>query len=329
MRSTTKANRTGRKARQDRLARLDSLLPQRLDASESAFLLRQLEYVATRTYDVQYPLLYARKYIPINNTIDRAASSYTYSQYSQVGMAKLLASYADDLPRSDVYAKEFNSAIKPIGASYGYNIQEIRAAMRANIALDQKKSNAARRSVEVEVDRVLSTGDSAAGLNGFINQANALLFVVPNGGGGTPDWASKTALEILHDMVNICAFIPTSTGQVEQPDTLLLPKAQYTLISTTPYSQVASDLTILEYFKRNQPGVSVGMWPKLAGAGTGATDRMIAYERNPDKIEGIIPQEFEQFAPEQQGLSFQVACHARIGGVVAYYPLSMAVGDGI
>jgi hypothetical protein len=130
-------------------------------------------------------------------------------------------------------------------------------------------------------------------------------------------------------MVNICVFIPANTGNVEEPNAIVVPRSQYTQIATTPYSQTASDLTVLEYFKRNMPQVEVGMWPLLKGQGVGGTDRLIAYNRDPDKFEGIIPQEFEQFPPEQEGLVFKIACHGRIGGVVFYYPLSMAVGDGI
>lgn len=320
---------TGRLGRAGSRRRDAVVVSRRLDNSENAFLLRQVEFIASRTYDQMYPLLYARKFVPVNNQVDRAAQTYTYAQYSQVGVAKLLQSYADDIPRSDVYVKEFSSPIRGLATEYGWSIQEIRQAMRAQVPLDQKKSNAARRAIEVLIDRILAFGDSASGLTGMINQANALSFTVPNGNLGSPDWASKTPIEILSDMANISAFVPTSTGNVEEPNTLLLPRAQYTLISTTPYSQTASDLTILEYFKRNHPGVEVGMWPLLKGQGVGATDRMLVYDRNPDKLEAIIPQEFEQFPPEPRKLNFDVACHARVGGVVFYYPLSMAVGDGI
>lgn len=301
----------------------------RLDASENAFLLRQIEFIQTRSYDVKFPLLYARKFIPVNNAVDRAAATYTYHSYTQVGVAALLASYADNLPRADVFVTETSSAIKGGAISYGYSILEIRQAMRANVPLDQKKANAARRGVEVLIDRILAVGDSATGLVGMINQANSLAFTIPNGALGSPDWLSKKPLEILSDMVNICTFIPIQTNNVEEPNALLLPRSQYTQIATTPYSQTASDLTVLEYFKRNMPQVEVGMWPLLKGQGTGSTDRMIAYNRDPDKFEAIIPQEFEQFPPEQEGLVFSVACHFRIGGCVFYYPLSMAVGDGI
>lgn len=56
---------------------------------------------------------------------------------------------------------------------------------------------------------------------------------------------------------------------------------------------------------------------------------MVCYRRSPDALEAIVPQEFEQFPAQERGLEFVVPCHAKCGGVVLYYPLSMAYGDGI
>ena len=102
------------------------------------------------------------------------------------------------------------------------------------------------------------------------------------------------------------------------------------VLFTTPMSATIPNVTILEYFLRTSQYVkSVDVWNKLAGAGSGGVDRMVAYRRDPDALELIIPQEFEQFAPQQEGLEWQVPCHARCAGVVSYYPLSIAYGDGI
>ena len=301
-----------------------------LDASENAFLLRQVEQIAARTYDKKYPKLYARKFVPINGSIDRGAQTYTFARYSQFGMAQLLNAYSDQLPRSDVKVTEESIQIKGMGASYGYSLQDLRAAMMANVPLDQKKANAARRGFELLVDRILAIGDTATGMVGMLNQPNALAYTVPNGASGVATWADKTPLEILADMVGICLFIPNSTGQVEEPNSLILPRTQYTQIATTPmFSVGGSDLTILEYFKRNMPQVDVGMWPKCAGIGANGTDIMMAFDKSPDAFEGVIPQEFEQLPPQQEGLNFTVPCHGRIGGVVFYYPLSQAIGAGI
>lgn len=299
-----------------------------LDASENAFFARALEQVKAKTYDIKYPALRAREFVPVDNTIDNATQTITYRQYSQVGMAKLLASYADDLPRSDVKATEFSAQVKGIGASYGYNLQEIRAAARAQTDLEGKKAAAARRAVEVVIDRIIAKGDAATGLLGLLNQPNALSYTVPNGVGGSATWALKTAAEKLKDMVNICEYVPKQTKEVEKVDTLIMPRDQYTLISTERFSD-SSDLTTLEVFKKNYPGVKVESWDLLDTAGAAATDRMVAYRNSPDVLEVAIPQEFEQLPAQERNLEFVVPCHGRIGGVLAYYPMAIAYGDGI
>lgn len=301
-----------------------------LDASENAFLRQQLEYVKTQMYNRKYPNLRARSFIPVATDVPSEKSTVTYKSYSQVGMAQLLASYADDLPRSDVFAEETSIQVKPIGAAYGYDLIEIRQSQAAGVDLENKKAAAARRSVEILIDRILAVGDSATGLKGLLNQSNTLTFTVPNGGGGVATWANKTASEIIADMVNICEYVATQTNEVEAVDTLLLPRTQFTQISTTRANDNAgSDLTILEYFRRNYPGVTVASWLRLAAAGANSTDRMVAYHRDPDYLQAIIPQEFEQMPAQEKGLNFEVPCHARIGGVIAYYPMSIAYGDGL
>ncbi len=43
-------------------------------------------------------------------------------------MAKIISSYASDLPRADVKGKPTTAIIKSLGDSYGYSIQEMRAS---------------------------------------------------------------------------------------------------------------------------------------------------------------------------------------------------------
>ena len=74
----------------------------------------------------------------------------------------------------------------------------------------------------------------------------------------------------------------------------------------------------------------VDFWHKLDladAAGTGP--RMVTYQRDPEVLELVIPQEFEQFPPQARNLAFVVPCHARVGGVVVYYPLAIVYTDGL
>lgn len=300
-----------------------------LDASENVFFSRALELVKTRTYDRKYPNLRAREFVPLDPEIDNAAETIRLRSYSQVGIAKLLASYAEDLPRADVLANEATFSVKGIGASYGYNLQEVRAANKTGTSLDSKKAAAARRAVEVVIDRVLSSGDAATGLTGLLNIPNALSYTVPaDGTGASALWTAKTPALIVRDMVGICEFIVNQTAEIESPNMLLLPRANYTLIRTTRFDS-NSDKTILDWFKAQYPGVAVEPWYRMLGAGAGGTQRMMAYSMSPDHLQGAVPQEFEQLPVQERNLEFVVPCHARVGGVQCYYPLSVAYGDGI
>jgi len=298
-----------------------------LDAAENVFFSRALEMIKARTYNRKYPNLRAKDFIPLDPEIDNAVETIRLRSYTQFGIAKLLASYADDLPRADVKAEEETFSVKGIGASYGYNLQEVRAASRAGVSLDATKAAAARRAVEVVIDRVLASGDLATGLRGLLNQPNALNFVVPDPGSG-PEWTVKTPQQIVDDMIGICEYIITQTNEVESPNMLLLPRAQYTLIRTKRFD-VSSDKTILQWFQATYPNVMVDTWYRLKQVGPGMSDRMVAYSMTPDHLQAAIPQEFEQLPVQERNLEFVVPCHARVGGVHVYYPLSMAYGDGI
>lgn len=303
----------------------------KLDAGESAFFARQLEEIRGRTYDLKLIELKGRMLVPVDNSAPPGADAVTYRQYTSSGLAKIIASYASDFPRADVYGKEFSVKPKSIGASYGYNIQEIRAAQMTGLPLEQRRANACRRAIEEKIDSMAQIGDSDYGLTGLLNQPSALVFTTPNGASGFPQWSTKTPSEILADMNGATNNVVIQTKEVEHPDTLLLPIPEYTLVATTPWSPTnASNVTILEMFLKNTPWISeVEPWYALTGAGAGGSDRMVVYKRDPDHLMLVIPQEFEQFPPQPEGMEFVVPCHARCAGVQVPYPLAICYADHI
>lgn len=301
-----------------------------LDSNESVFFSRELDFVKSKSYDVQYPELKARSLIPVSFEAGPGAETITYEQYDQVGMAKIVASYADDLPRADIKGKEFTSRVRSVADSYGYNIQEIRAAKMAGKPLEQRKANAAKRAMEAKIDAIAALGDADFGLLGLINHPNISSTTLPNDGTGASTlWSTKTPVQILRDMNKVANFIVENTKEVELPDTMLLPVEQYNYIASTPMSSDNSK-SILKMFLENSPYIkNVIAWGKLKGAGAGGLNRMLAYKKDPEKLSFEIPQDFEQLDVEQRGLEFLVPCHARCGGVIVYYPLSIAYADGL
>lgn len=313
-----------------------------LDANETAFFARELEHIKARSYDKLYPEYKATRLIPVETDAGSGADSITYRQFDNVGVMKIIANYADDLPRSDVFGKEFTTPIRSLGGSYGYNIQEIRAASMAGRPLQQRKANSARQSYEQKTNRIAwfarDTDPEYAGLNGLIYAKNVTVSTVATGSSsGHKLWKDKTPDEILKDMNDIVDNMIDLTLGVEVPDVLLLPIKNYTLISSTPRSST-SDTTILEYFLRNKPMIASVEWvnelkdvsplpSNVNGNDTGSL--MICYRRSTDKLGLQLPQMYEQFPAQERNLEFVIPTHARNGGVIVYYPLSISIVEGI
>lgn len=317
----------------------EKIQSQNLDANESAFFARELEHIKARTFDIKYPELKATSLIPVSTEAGPGAETITYQQFDQVGIMKLIANYADDLPRADVFANEFTSQVKSLGGSYGYNIQEVRAAAMAGKPLNSRKASSVRKANELKVNSIAWFGDDDAGLLGMLNQPNvpaATVQVGATSGNSTWDGASpKTPEEILEDMNDAVTAVEETTLGVEIPDTILIPISQNRVISTTRLSD-ASDTTIKEFFMRNNPEITMIEWVNelkdvspLPSGGGGPADVMIVYKRDPGILTLEIPQPFEQFPAQERNLEFVVPAHSRIGGVIVYYPLAINIVEGI
>lgn len=302
-----------------------------LDANESVFFRRELEFVKSRSYDKKYADLKARTLIPVSNEAEPWADAIVYESYDQLGFAKMIAGYSDDLPRADVAGQEFINPVKSLGASYGYNVMEIRKSQAKNKNLPQRKANAAKRAILQYENTLAFLGDTATGLNGFLNHPNIPAVTIPaDGTGSSALWSAKTPALILRDMHLVANTVVNQSLGVETADTLLLPRAQFLVIASTPWSTSNDGRTILEIFLQQSMYIKNVEWlNELQTLGSGSTGRMVAYRRDPEAITMEIPQDFEQFDPQPRNLEFVVPCHSRFGGVLMYYPLSAARGDGI
>lgn len=301
-----------------------------LDSGESIFFERQLEHVKAKSYDVAYPELKARSLIPVSSEAGPGAETIKYEQFDAVGMAKIIASYSDDLPRADIKGKEFVGVIRSLGASYGYNLQEVRAAKHAGKNLEQRKANAAKRAILQKENTIGFFGDDQFGLLGLVNHPNISTTTLPaDGTGSSALWSTKTPDLIVRDMNKVVNYIVENTKMVEAPNTMLLPVEKYNYISGKRMGD-GSDKTILQYFLETSPYIKeVAPVNELKAAGAGGLDRMIAYDKNPDKLTFEIPQDFEQLELEQRNLEYITPCHSRCAGVMIYYPLSVCYADGL
>lgn len=304
-----------------------------VDADGAFFFQRELEHIKARSYDVRYAELKARMLFPVSSEGGQGITSITYRTYDQSGAAKIINAYADDLPRADVAGKETTIPVRSVGISYGYNLDEIQASQLTGASLDQRRANAARRSNEQVVNDVAFFGDTTSGLPGLFNNPNIPTGAVVDPGSGT-EFVNKTPDQILFDVNDLFADIFETTKMVEQGNTLLLPPNQWSYIMSTPRS-INSDTTIAMYLVQNSPYISslediipVNECDSINNPLL-ATDAMVAYDRNPDKLQLEIPVELELLPIQQKNLEFIVPGRSRLGGLNIYYPLSLAIATGV
>lgn len=299
------------------------------DASASYFFLRELEYVQRQSRDTKQKALKGMLLIPVSSEAPEWADTITWRRLTKVGIAKVIADYAHDFPRADVYREEFSIKVKGLGASYGYSKREIMQARATNQPLDRERAMACKRAVDEKQDNVIWNGDSTYNIQGFIDYPGISSYTVPNGASASPLWVNKTPDEIIEDLNGIVDTVISTTNGVEAPDTLILPIEQFRLIASTQKSS-ASDKTILQWFLENNGVIKMVDWVKeLDGAGAGSTDRFMVYKRDVNYLRVEIPQMYMEEPPQQKGKEFEVVAEQRTAGVLVYYPLSIAYGDGI
>lgn len=295
----------------------------RLDAGESALVARQLLAVKSRTYDVKYPGLKAREYIPMSSDTNPGADSIAYHQYDQYGAAKIITNNAKDIPRVDVSVAEFTSPVKTIAAAYGYTWLELKRAAMSGVPLPEMKARAARRAIEQGIDDVMSIGNADAGLEGFTNHSAVHI----GAAGGA--WSGRTALQNYTDLQTVYDLINTQTKGIHTATDIIMPVSQLNFITSQPWATTASDLTVRKFFEQNHPGCRLSSWYRLSTAGAAGVTRLIAYARDPEVVEGQLPLDFEQLPPEAEALEYVVNVLARVGGVQVRYPLAIEYVDGL
>lgn len=289
------------------------------------FLARELETILARAFEVEYADIKYSTVIPVSSEVGTGAESFTYRVFDKQGSMKVIGDKAQDLPRADVLRKEVTHPVRSLGASFAYTVQETRAAaMVPGMNLEQRRANAVRRAYEEKVQEIAYFGDTPSGMKGFFNN-NQVDKLVPD---KWFDTSAVTADELIALLNEPSTRLVQNSNMKEMPNTMLVPYNVYRIISTTPRSST-SDTTVMEFFLRTNPMITaiepINELEASKSGGALSKDRIITYDRSPDKLQLHVPQPLEFLPPLRQSLEFSVAAHARIGGLALYYPKSAIV----
>ncbi len=299
-----------------------------LDTGTSIFFARELEQIKSTVKEVLHAPLKSTQLIPVDTTTSPGAMTVTYTQYESTGSAKIIANYADDLPLADTLGRQFTNNLRSIGNSFVMSIEDIRAAQFTGKPLESRKASSALLAHQQRMNSLAFYGDAAAGITGWLTAPSVNSADVAGANPGAKLWSAKTPALILADLNEAVSYIVDTTNGVEQPDTIVMPIKQYQLISNTQYA-AGTDTTILQFFVRNNPGITIEWANELKGKFAGGKDGFIAYKKDINKFYQEIPLFFEMMAPQWENLAYTVPCHSKHGGTIVVYPQSQVFRTGI
>lgn len=284
---------------------------------------QQLNYVKARVYEVQRPAMRWMDMVPVSTDVPEWAETVTVRTFDEVGIAKIIGNYADDLPRADVSARESVVKVKDIGDSYGYNIAEMRASEATGAQLPTKKANAARRAIDIKIGQLAMIGEAAYGLYGLLNHPNIGTTTGLNG-----DWANPltTPEEILSDLNTITQAIPGQSKGIHRTTRIAMADTDYNVLSTR-YVADSGGKTVMQVYRENNPGVTLVPVVELRDAGAGGTNVVIASEYDADNYAFEMVMAFNQLPAQARNLELVVPCLARAGGVSVTYPLALTKAE--
>ena len=283
------------------------------------FLARELETVLSRVLETEYADLKYAQILPVSTEVAETSEAYTYRVFDAQGKMNVIQDKASDLPRADILRKEITLPVRSLGGSFAYTVQEVRqAATIPGMNLETRRAAALRRAAEEAVNDIALFGDGPSGMKGFLN-SDQVDKTVPN------KWFDNATTDEMLEILNEAPTrIVQGSNMKETPNTILLDYNSYRIISTTARS-ASSDETVLSFFLKTNPFIrSIEPLNELsAGNSVLSKDRLVCYDRSPEKLQLHIPRTLELLPPERKGLEYSVAGHMRIGGTAIYYPKSV------
>lgn len=318
-----------------------------MDAGESMYVARQLEYIRAGTYEVQYTDLVYDRLLPINRSVPLGKTELTIRVMDKVGQAEVLSEDVDTAPDVETSVVEKSTSFFTIGLGYKFTLTEIQMAMANGVPLQATKAMICRQQVERKVNDVALIGDAKApsksgGQKGLLNSTDAgILTYTPSTGTGSGTTAlgiGKSADEILADLHGMVSKPWTSSKGIFSVNTLLLPLTTRTELASRRVGD-GTNGSILQYFLGSDQFINsddqvVGLWQLEDATATGTAGswtgkRALAYRRDPSALELPIVQDFEQLSPQAVNYMIKTLCRLRMGGLMIYQPLTMITMDQI
>jgi hypothetical protein len=218
------------------------------------------------------------------------------------------------------------------------NFVDMAKAKQIGRSLEDMLNKGIRLNYNKSLDMNVYKGFEKLGTTGLVNDPNVVVATADNGASGKATWKDKTPDEILDDINQAitAAWVASEYDLDGMPNHILIPPQQYTLLVTRKVSE-AGNCSLLEYLMNNNiaknQGRSISIYPSrwCIKAGTGQTDRMVAYMNDEDKVnfDITVPITRAMSSPNLSAAAYDTLYAAQIGQVKFNYYQPVRYIDGI
>jgi hypothetical protein len=321
--------------------------------STGAFLVGELERLDQKLHEPLVAVTWGRDIdLREDVTIADEVSSYTISTYGSAGSLGTgntigngkawVGKTTNQIGGVDLDIGKIPHPLVPWALELKYTIMELESAAKLGRPIDQQKFQALQMKHQMDIDEQVYIGDTTlANCYGLINNTAVTPEPVVVGASGYTQWSQKSPDEILADFNTALTTVWASSAWAVLPSRVLIPPAQFGLLSTQKVSQ-AGNISTLKYIQENNVLTASGQgkldifplkW--CIGAGTGGTigtlgtvDRMVVYTKDQERVR--FPMTLLQRTPVQySGLYHATTYFCRLGQVELVYAVTVGYFDGI
>jgi hypothetical protein len=298
----------------------------------SIFLSRELEDIDAHVDDVKYAQLRTLEFVQLKPGLEPLDERYTRRKRDFMGQkAKRSATPTDTAPLAWTKRDEESLEYHRYKQGYSFSRDELAKSAKYGMPLDRERAEAARALLAQSQDALLATGDSEVSMPGLLTLTGTL----------TNDTSavleSGTAADALAYLNTFVTKMKVQTLSVEAVKRMVLPTSLYEWLRTTR-SADHSDMTILEYFKRNAPGIEVLDWERLddntvdlyGNRCNGAASnkrKIIAGDFSLQNVRALMPIPSETLEPERKGESWVIDISSKVGGIDLVFPKALIYAD--
>lgn len=307
------------------------------DQANFDFLRSQMTHIVPQVYSYKFPAIQYPDLVPVDTSPAPYTAFVEAVGLQATGEAKVLNLRASDFPQVGLNVVRSSVGVYDAGSAHSYTQAEIEYARRLGVNMSAELLVASRRMTEELIDRAAITGLTEMGDTGLINNAGVTAVgAAATGSGSSPLWANKTPAQILADINDAITRVFDGTNTTAISDTVLLPDARYNTIASTMIPDSGA-LTILDFIQRanvytartGRPLTIRGI-RGLSTAGSGGTNRMVAYRNDRETLCMYMPMPFNILPPFRKSqLVTEVANLTRFTKVHFKLPKEAVYVDGI